>query len=1062
MALRIAETQEERERPNAVTVRTSIGPVLLTKKLRPGGPISGYDKHKNGTSKAYLIDGIDDLFELLGCLKDKVQSAILRGAISPHVDETKPHPRRKYPKGGEPATYMDRPRIWAPLDLDGVPIEGLSVIGGDLEAIAEKVAELLPPPLRNLDFILHLSSSAGIIDPKTPGWRVGDGGKISCHILFLLQEPTGEDRLRHAYKVWPGLDSAVAGAVQPLYTAAPIFCDRQGRVIPDPLPARLYLRKGKRRALPLADLPPPDAVPEKRRSGRGGGGGASPMIKGKSFEELVAMIGGDDHHYDAGKSAVWVASRNPDDDHLWPARWEAIKARLKETNAPEEYASDLLRFREWFIDQRAAASEWAKNIPAPAPDPDFNQGTVDKARKQLEDTMRDVSDRAEAFPAIEGTTAPAVMLQASPGLGKTRAALDQIARRTMPVDFYAKSHDDLIERSEELKAIEIGKVKRGLARWRNRRSLSAMAVAETVDPVPPLDREPPPIIFYDSEFFRYSRPSFTIERGRGAEDPERRLMEVAKSPLMCGRPQVMDAAVAAGERAIRKHICVSCHLRQHCGAFAQAKDIQATREAKGVVFSTHAMTEKQRRHSDGMLAIVDEDVVGTFFERQQGARLADLDHRVAAALQSDRPLVSLMQRFRGRQRALTGLRKLRKDAPTLEPGKVSGQMDDDTIIAAYAEPAENAQKRLVYSALIGALKLGWSHLKHVKVTNGMVSVHKFNPPRIKRETPIAILDATGNRDLLEVVFERPFEVVDITLPERIDLTVINTTGSKAALYDWTDAENMAAMSQNLEAFAKGEPCLVVVHKSVRELWEDRLPDNFTVEHYGALRGSNDYKDCRYAVLIGRQQPPPGELEGMAAALRLARKLPEMPPPDPKLARAKSGYFIHPETGREFHHDPLVEGFRWMACEGELLQAIGRLRSSVGNVRKNVLLVSKVNIPGLQPSRPPVPLMHFRGVAPDAMRNAITYLIKNERGFVATRDNFLNPRWPFHGDLRFRDYDPEAFKVALDLCAVVGWRKRLSAGGRPQKAYIRTDCIADAQAIIEGQTGFPVRLLGEMI
>ena len=1041
MVVRVATTEEERELPNAVTVRTATGRLLLTKQLRPGEPISPYDKHKNGTSKALLIDGIGDLYDLLKVLEHEPKSAIIRGAVAPHVDETQLHLRLKHPKGGDPATYMDRPRIWACLDLDGVSIPGLSVVEGDLKAIAEKIAKRLPPPLRDLDFILQLSSSAGIIDPKTPDWRIGDSGKINCHVWILLERPIGEDRLRHAYKVWPDLDPSVAGVIQLLFTAAPIFHDRRGRVIPDPLPVRLHLRKGKRRALPLADLPPPDAAPRKRRSGHGGGSGASPMIKGKNFEQLVAMIGRDGHHYDAGKSAVWVASRNPEEDHLWPVRWENIQARLAETNAPREYADALLRYREWFLERRAEANEWPKRIPKPAPDPDFDQDAVENARRHLGDVMRGVFDRARTFPAVEGSTAPAILLGASPGLGKTHATLEQIVQRKMSVDFYAKSHDDLIERSKELTVID-------------------QSAADAPPPAlaTPIGEWFPALTPERIAKLRRNRgPLSTIERGRGAEDPEQRLMEAAGSSKMCGRLPVIEAAIAGGETASRENICHSCLFREQCGALAQAKDIRDVRLAGGVVLSTHAMTEKQRWHSDGMLAIVDEDVIGSFFERQQGARLDDLDPRVAAALRSDSPLVSLMRRFRGRQKALTCLRGLRRKSPGLKPGAVDGAMTDEALIAAYAEPAKNAQKRLVYTALIRALELEWSRIDHIKIANGLVTVHKFNPPRIKPETPLIVLDATGSQDLLEAIFNRRFEVEEIALPERIDLTVINTTGSKAALYDWCDAEHMTAMSRNLEAFAKGERCLVVTHKSVRELWEDRLPENFMVEHYGALRGSNAYEDFRHAVLIGRQQPPPSELEGMAAALRLARGLPEMPPPDPKLVRTKSGYFIHPETGRVFHYDPLVEGLRWMACEGELLQAIGRLRSSVGEIRKNVLLVSKIEIPGVAPSRPPVPLMHFRGEAPDTMRAAINYLINTQGGFVATRSNFLHSRWPFHSDLKKRAYDPEAFEAALPRCTVVRWRKRLSSGGPWQTAYICTDRIDDAQTIIERQTGFPVRV-----
>jgi hypothetical protein len=52
----------------------------------------------------------------------------------------------------------------------------------------------------------------------------------------------------------------------------------------------------------------------------------------------------------------------------------------------------------------------------------------------------------------------------------------------------------------------------------------------------------------------------------------------------------------------------------------------------------------------------------------------------------------------------------------------------------------------------------------------------------------------------------------------------------------------------------------------------------------------------------------------------------------------------------WHPDPIVEAMRRRACEGELIQAIGRLRSIRSKTPKKVLLVTNVIVPGIVPNR----------------------------------------------------------------------------------------------------------------
>lgn len=1027
--LRLATTQAEREQPKAVTLIQSADGKHLCKTYIQGCQVQPYDNVFRYKSMTWIFKTIDDLATLLEEAAEHPTVAVIRGAIKPHFDENEPHVRRTKDRGDRwGAPYRDVPRSFFMADIDGACIEGLSVLKDPVGTIRHVLKTKLPPELQDVDCVIQLSSSAGLLDSKFETWRFGDGPTISLHVFFLLDHPVAEKRLRYALKQWD-LDPSLAGAVQLHYIANPLFFRQKGcfdeAPIEDKIEQRWFVIKGSRPVVRLADLPSfaaKNSSAGKRKPSRTGASRPRPRrhSKRRSFVELVAAIGKDGDYYEAALAAVHHATmRLLDDD--WLENRQRIFDRLDVSASPDLHKSDLDRYRDWCLSERENLQTWQDEIPDPYRDHDFAQQKVESARSRLgEDIERWFlgADRQRAFSDEAQRPPFNAIVRSSPGLGKTTAVLKEAAKRRFPLDFYIASHRDGEERQREL---------------------DVFASCRTT-PVP-----------IATKSLSLKRPLSIVERGRTARDPLERL---DASPLMCGRVEAFKAVLASGVDSPRKVMCDSCPLRGDCGSYAQLEGIKAVRSGRGVVFSPHAYSIKQRRHHDGRAAVIDEDAISQHWTREPGPKLANLDPKVAKAVTSDRPILSLVRQLGSRRKAAKYLRLLLKMQPRLRKDYVSGDMRDEKIIEVTKEATTRTQFRRLYTALLRAVIAGWTRADHIEIDNGRVWIYSFSESRLDPETPLLILDATARPELLEAVYQRDFEIIGEQLPERLDITRVRTTGSKAALYLWSDESDIADMASELAKFAKDKPCLVVVHKSHRGAWQKTLPDNFEIEHFGNLRGTNEFAKFDHAVIVGRQQPPPQTFIRQAAALRLARGDLELPKPSADLEQAKSGYFYHPETGQEFHPDPVVEALRWSACEGEIIQAVGRLRSSIQPTLKNLLLVTDLSIPGLVPART-IRLSELRTAKPDSMRASINFMLNRFGGLVMTRSSFAK-----HTAITSKTYRREAFDEVRGRCIEVSFIK-LYGQSRLSKALVLCKRADEAQAIIEQIEGNRVIIKGSI-
>lgn len=104
-----------------------------------------------------------------------------------------------------------------------------------------------------------------------------------------------------------------------------------------------------------------------------------------------------------------------------------------------------------------------------------------------------------------------------------------------------------------------------------------------------------------------------------------------------------------------------------------------------------------------------------------------------------------------------------------------------------------------------------------------------------------------------------------------------------------------------------------------------IPGAWDVANFGALRGVDSFRSVSAAIVVSRQLPPPAEVERMTSII-FASDVQTVSDWYPIRASAR---LISDGTGRaaefECHPDERVEAIRWLICEAEVQQAIGRVR-----------------------------------------------------------------------------------------------------------------------------------------
>jgi len=250
--------------------------------------------------------------------------------------------------------------------------------------------------------------------------------------------------------------------------------------------------------------------------------------------------------------------------------------------------------------------------------------------------------------------------------------------------------------------------------------------------------------------------------------------------------------------------------------------------------------------------------------------------------------------------------------------------------------------------------------------------------------PTLLLDATPQWDVYEQFWDiNRITKVEATQPHVI-VRQITWSASKAKLLSDTETakNNCGRMLQYIEGRAsKCERLLVLCQKDLEDWLRERLPENVERGHFNAVRGLDRWKDVDCLILIGRTQPPPREMEMQAEVI-----FGEFPFSlgNAYYPRDDAGLSVSDEAmincvQREFHPDDNSEMMRWLVCEAELIQCLGRARG-VSRTADNPLqidIIGTVPLPiavdevmSLTEATPdPLDVMAGRGVVLDCVPSA---------------------------------------------------------------------------------------------
>jgi len=194
------------------------------------GPIRGYDRVRQIKPSEAFVSNICELSALLTDLERDSEACIIRGrfvgmdqaqAALPGILE---RDRKSGRNGSElkpgyvlrrVELFPDRPLHYFMIDIDGFKPQGVDHMADPEAAIAQYVETKLPECFHQVSYHWQLSSSAGHPDAA---------GILKAHVWFWLKTPQFGQHL----KAWVDalnldIDTCVFEAVQPNYTAAPVF-----------------------------------------------------------------------------------------------------------------------------------------------------------------------------------------------------------------------------------------------------------------------------------------------------------------------------------------------------------------------------------------------------------------------------------------------------------------------------------------------------------------------------------------------------------------------------------------------------------------------------------------------------------------------------------------------------------------------------------------------------------------------------------------------------------------------------------------------------------------------
>ena len=692
---------------DAITVIRT--PLWFAKRIWPGRT-EAHSSAKRIDVGTMPLTGLEDLAALLQQLIDDPHAAVIRGEL---IDPTQCRGIRRLlhqdPKTGAVPTFRDTPRRWVALDIEGIP-RPPNVLATDLVTCAHIAIAQLPAAFAGTRCIIQATASHGI-KPD-----------IRLRLLFWLSRPTTGEELKRWLVDTPA-DPAAFGAVQPLYTARPIFMS--GAV--DPLPCRLAERPGEfcvQVPSPAALAPPPE-----------------PRVAVGPYEPVADAVV--DCFVERTLDRVRMA---PEGRRHWTLRGAArslggiqMQAGFTNAVAVQLLLDCLPSARDWNLARRTA--EWGLAngrsrpialrpaasllptltgaIPAPAANEELLARTYDQAPRTTlpayyppPEPDRDAALQRQNTIIGETIVSAAKLVELRRRMHQRRADILGLNLDPTPAEKAAATRAASLEvnggplpkpaRNMVTGSQGTGKTAEAI------RAVAAIDVPMSVWICEPTHSKALEVAAdYQLAAGPDSLPGMAV-RGRGANDPER------PGEKMCPRYEAASTVAEAGV-SVFETMCLPCPLRSNCGTERQRLRIEAM-GGRGVFWQASDYLYLPSPAPKPDLIVADEDVIQRGIEiltiplsvlepyaiTRLGADTRDSIYTIRTALLSPTPLAAIRV-ARIDKVELTAMRNsLEARLQALTPA-VDGSASDTEIIEAYAAAHERRAVRSVL-ALLAAIR----------------------------------------------------------------------------------------------------------------------------------------------------------------------------------------------------------------------------------------------------------------------------------------------------------------------------------------------------------------------
>lgn len=749
-----------------------------------------------------------------------------------------------------------------------------------------EAVEMMGQPFANTSYVWQLTASA---DPMAK--------RLSARVFFIVdRDVSNAQRTAWARSINARLglkfaDAAIYSAAQVLYTANPEF--RGGA---DPFPTRIGVCYGTRETLPWAEIEAQIAtVPvDVRYTGRDWQGRTH-----RSITQHLASIG--DGPQQEGfhvpiRDAIWQMVY-----HGWSH--ERIRSVVREAvwSAPRDPARHADSYLKAETSDRALGASIkgaTKRIKIAEKPVRVTQTRTTREPVSLLAAQKRIRSLVEAW--LKGEGPARLVIAATVGCGKTTATAESVLKslaedRTLLWAF--PTHRQGLEVRERL----------------NRDQLLHNAVRI---------------------------------RGRTQAD------ESLGPP--CHRPDLVEKIQAAGLARFTATIaCKStageCPFFRGCSYYAQFNGPQRVRLVPHALLqhpSARAFDDEFVERCSGL--VIDESPLAALTGRthyalgavkELGGAISELADAVAAGTAIDSE--SLMPRLEAEMRE-----RCTAEIPMLGPGA----SDEALLMAELSSLAKKKSPRWMplYRTALAYLAGDRNALWHGTSRDGpaIFCAWKAELPPVER---VLVLDATADEGVYKALLGDGVRIERVDVKQ--NLRVIQASDAPVGKSRLVDPEGSNLLAQ-ICALTRSTGAALITNKVAIEIATARgwLPATVETAHFNALRGLNALEGKAVAVIAGRPEPDPLDLEATARALWPRERL------------TLTGCYEWRQDGLASvasHADPRCDALLRMYREAEIAQAIGRLRAVRSEEQKIVILLTHT------PVALPVESMSLAEILPNA-------------------------------------------------------------------------------------------------